>query len=271
MQNILAISPCPNDTFIFHGILSGRIHIPADFIHKLLDIHELNRGVAGENFAFSKVSSVTALRHQDKYSLCSVGAALGYGVGPLLLKAKNAAELGPKARVLAPGDSTTAFALVRHFYPELSSIKHTIFSEIMPALIRGDVDYGVVIHEGRFVYRSFGLECEADLGELWEKRYALPLPLGCLVAHRGVNQEIKGAFEDAVTRSINYSYENRNEALDTMRRYAQELSDSAITAHVDTYVNRWSLDIGSDGRAAFDKLKQVLAEIKPNPDEPEPK
>lgn len=263
MRNILAISPCPNDTFIFHGILSGTISMPADFTFKLLDIHELNQGVAAESFAFSKVSSVTALRHSDKYSLCGVGAALGYGVGPLLLRAKNAAELGPKARVLAPGDSTTAFALVHHFYPELSSIKHTIFSDIMPALIRGDADYGVVIHEGRFVYQSLGLECEADLGELWEKRYALPLPLGCLVAHRGVPLELKGAFEAAVIRSINYSYENRSEALETMRRYAQELSDSAINAHVDTYVNRWSLDIGSDGRRAFEMLNQVLARDKP--------
>ncbi|MFO0003779.1 MAG: MqnA/MqnD/SBP family protein, partial [bacterium] len=100
-----------------------------------------------------------------------------------------------ESKVVAPGPATTAYTLLRHFFPEVSSVRQMVFSEIMPAILRGEADYGVVIHEGRFVYQDFGLECVADLGALWEKRYEVPLPLGCLVAHRRVAREFKSAFE----------------------------------------------------------------------------
>lgn len=254
----VALSPCPNDTFVFHGLLAGKIALPSSVEFELLDIQELNEGLTSERFDICKVSSVAALRHRDTYEVCSVGAALGYGVGPLLVSRPGAVALGAGARVLAPGIDTTAFALMRHFFPKAADVRQVVFSEIMPALVRGDADYGVVIHEGRFVYRSLGLECVADLGGLWEERYRVPLPLGCLVAHRRVAREWKSAFEAAIRASIHYSYEHREHALLTMRTHAQELDDSAIWSHVDLYVNQWSVELGATGEAALMRLRELL-------------
>ena len=258
MSHVVAISPCPNDTFIFHGVLTGRVALPSPVTFELLDIQELNEGIAAERFDLCKVSSVAALRHSATYEVCSVGAALGYGVGPLLVARPGAAPLGERSRVLAPGSATTAFALLRHFFPQAASVSQVVFSDIMPALVRGDADYGVVIHEGRFVYQALGLRCVADLGALWEERYQVPLPLGCLVAHRRVAREWKAAFESAVRASIEYSYAHRDEALATMRAHAQELDDRAIWSHVNLYVNQWSSELGSTGKAAFERLASVM-------------
>lgn len=261
MTPTLAFSPCPNDTFIFHGIIAGRISLPLPMAIELRDIQELNEGMAAERFDLCKVSSVAALKHSETYRICSVGAALGYGVGPLLVSRPGAAPLDSRSRVVAPGSATTAYALLRHFFPQVTSVRQLVFSEIMPALLRGEADYGVIIHEGRFVYERLGLVCVADLGSLWEGRYAVPLPLGCLVAHRRVADAVRGELEDAVRRSLEYSYAHRDEAFRTMRVHAQELDESAIWAHVDLYVNQWSYDLGTEGRVAFDRLSQVVATL----------
>jgi len=255
----LAISPCPNDTFVFHGLISGHVISPEPLSIEFADIQKLNEGMAEERFDLCKVSAVAAIRHSDNYRLCSVGAALGYGVGPLVVARPGATPIGPLSRILAPGEATTAYALFRHFFPEaVSGVKQAVFSEIMPALLKGEADYGVVIHEGRFVYQSLGLECLADLGVLWEQRYSLPLPLGCLVAHRRVGQDVQKDFEDVVRACIDFSYANRVLAYETMKLHAQELDERAIWAHVDLYVNQWSLDLGETGRAAFKRLGDVL-------------
>lgn len=256
----LAISPCPNDTFVFCGLISGQVISHQPLSIELADIQKLNEGMAEERFDLCKVSAVAAIRHSDRYRLCSVGAALGYGVGPLVVARPGAAPIGPLSRVLAPGEATTAYALFRHFFPEaFSGVKQTVFSEIMPALLKGEADYGVVIHEGRFVYQSLGLECLADLGALWERRYRLPLPLGCLVAHKRVSVDTQQLFEKAVRSSIDFSYANRSMAYETMKLHAQELDQNAIWSHVDLYVNQWSLDLGDVGMAAFERLADVCA------------
>lgn len=255
----LAFSPCPNDTFVFHAILAGRVRLPQDMAIELQDIQELNEGCVGQRFDLCKVSSVTALRLAPTYRICSVGAALGYGVGPLLVARPGARPLDAGVRILAPGIDTTAYTLLRHFFPHVTSVQQVVFSEIMPALLRGEADYGVVIHEGRFVYEGLGLTCVADLGALWEDRYALPLPLGCLVAHLRVSSQLQFEFESAVRRSIEYGYAHRDEALETMRAHAQELDERALWAHVDLYVNRWSIELGAEGQAALERLREVVA------------
>lgn len=255
MKFSLAFSPCPNDTFMMHGIMSGEVcddGLELDI--SLLDIQELNTAMRDGRFDFCKVSSVAAMKCLDQYELCSVGAALGYGVGPLLLRRPGAGTIGDRARVLCPGEATTAHALFRSFYPHVGSVEQTVFSDIMPALCRGDADFGVVIHEGRFTYGSFGLELVADLGALWEERWKLPLPLGCLVAHRRVSEPTRKIFESLVKKSIECSYQRREAAFRTMQQYAQELDEKAIWSHVELYVNQWSLDLGDTGREAFKAL-----------------
>jgi 1,4-dihydroxy-6-naphthoate synthase len=258
MNYPLAFSPCPNDTFMMHGIMTDTVKsAELNFDISLLDIQQLNTAMIEERFDFCKVSSVAALGCSDTYEICSVGAALGFGVGPLLLKRPGAPELSALSAVLCPGSLTTAYALLRYFYPGLNAIEQRVFSEIMPALLHKEADYGVVIHEGRFTYQGLGLECVADLGAMWEERYKLPLPLGCFVAHKRVGPKMRAAFEQLVRRSIEYSYSNRDKAYRTMCAHAQELDDAALWSHVDLYVNQWSLELGTTGRAAFDTLRQA--------------
>jgi 1,4-dihydroxy-6-naphthoate synthase len=258
MRYKLGISTCPNDTFMFHALLTGRVQCEGfDLDIELLDQQQLNEGLARGDYAFSKASCFGAVLLRERYELCSSGAALGYGVGPLVLARKGAPPLSAEANVLAPGNLTTACMLFRHFFPQATSISQLVFSEIMPALERADADYGIVIHEGRVTYQESGLSLVADLGDLWEKRYNVPLPLGCIVADRALSAEHRRAFCSAVRRSIEYGYAHREEALPTMRRYAQELGDEVIWKHVELYVNEWSLDLGDKGREAFAILESV--------------
>lgn len=259
MSYSLAISTCPNDTFMFHQFLEERHGDGKNrFEVTLLDIQELNNRIDREEFDFCKVSSVHALRRRDCYTVCRAGASLGFGVGPLLLKRRGAAPLDPNSKVLCPGKGTTATALFRAFYPQADAIEHVVFSDIMPTLASDGADYGVVIHEGRFTYQEFGLEMEADLGSLWEKKHSLPLPLGCIVAHKRLDQSIVESFEQTLRSSISAAYSDRDKAFAVMQKHAQELKPEAIWAHVDLYVNDWSLDLGVEGQQAFDQLEHML-------------
>jgi 1,4-dihydroxy-6-naphthoate synthase len=259
MRYKLGISTCPNDTFMFHALLEGRVRCDGFEIDiELMDVQQLNEGLAKGSFNFSKASCYAAALLEERYEIVPAGAALGYGVGPLLLARAGAIADISRARVLAPGNMTTAFLLFQRYFSQARDVSHAIFSEIMPALERGDADYGVVIHEGRFTYQERGLSLVADLGSLWEREFSLPLPLGCIVGDRSLPKPHREAFASAVRRSIEYAYAHRDEALLTMRRYAQELSDDVIWRHVDLYVNRWSLELGVDGGAAFERFRELV-------------
>jgi 1,4-dihydroxy-6-naphthoate synthase len=261
MRYKAGLSTCPNDTFMFHGLLTGRIEVDGcDIEFELLDIQELNERVARGVFHFSKVSCFAAARLAEGYDRCPVGAALGYGVGPLLVGRPGHRVPIERARIFTPGRDTTAHLLLRAFYPGAQRVEHVVFSEIMPALQRGEVDYGVVIHEGRFTFKEMGLSLEADLGALWEERYQVPLPLGCLILDRRVPVADRLAFSEALRKSIEYGMAHRDEAIVSMRRYAQELSDDVLWRHVDLYVNRWSLELGDEGARAFQVFDRLVVE-----------
>jgi 1,4-dihydroxy-6-naphthoate synthase len=259
MKLSLAVTPCPNDTFIFNGLLTGRIAAPLPVDISLLDIQEINEGMFAERFDLCEVSSVAALRNSACYRICSVGAAVGFGVGPLIVSRHGAGPINSASTVLAPRPATTAYTLLRHFFTEASSVRQLVFSEIMLAILRGEAHYGDVIHEWRFVYKGLGLECVvANLGALWECRYGVPLPLGCLLAHRRMLDHELRQFEGAVRESIRYSYAYPQEALVTMREHAQELDEKAIWSHVELCVNRWSLVPGDEGRGQVCPINIVM-------------
>lgn len=226
---------------------------------ELMDVQQLNEGLAKGVFHLSKASAYAAVRLADRFEICPSGAALGYGVGPLVLARPDAPEDISQARILTPGNMTTANLLFTRYFPSARNVSHVVFSEIMTALVQGTADYGIVIHEGRFTYQESGLTLVADLGALWEKEFSLPLPLGCIVADRSLPQAHREAFSVAMRKSIEYGYAHRDEALTSMRRYAQELSDDVIWRHVDLYVNPWSLELGEEGRRAFDKFEEICA------------
>jgi 1,4-dihydroxy-6-naphthoate synthase len=249
-------------------LLTGAVTSPGlDFEIELLDVQELNdRLVAGE-FDVAKASYHAALLLSDTYCVLPAGSALGFGVGPLLLSRHDCPgprefeqAAGRPPVVLCPGALTTATLLYRMFYPGNGEIRQVVFSEIMPALAEARADYGVCIHEGRFTWQASGLHCAADLGELWEKRTGQPLPLGGILARRDLGQELLDRIGRAIRLSIEYGLSHRQETLDTMRRYAQEFDDDVLFAHVDLYVNRFTIDLDAEGRAAVDRLGQMARE-----------
>ena len=259
MRYTLGISTCPNDTFMFHAILERRIDLHGlEFETSLHDVQELNTLVSQGRLDISKVSCYAAAKMHGTYEIGPAGAAIGFGVGPLLLKRRGAPPLDRNARVLCPGTLTTAGLLYRRFFPDGARAENLIFSEIMPALVEGRADYGVVIHEGRFTYQKLGLELVADLGSLWEAAYRLPLPLGCIVASHHVPKGEREKIHDCVRRSVEYAFANREETLPTMRRYAQELDDGVMWSHVELYVNQWSVDLGTEGRRALETFSALV-------------
>ena len=254
----LGISTCPNDTFAFHGLLARKVTWQGlDFQVELLDVEQLNQRLLQGDFDVAKASFPAAFRLSDQVALLDCGSALGFGVGPLLLAGRNPQPDDASAvRVLCPGAATTATLLYRMFYPNQGTIRQVVFSEIMPALQAGDADLGVCIHEGRFTYQQHGLRCVADLGKRWEQETGCPLPLGGIVGRRSLGRPLLRKVQQILHGSLRYASQHRQEALITMRQYAQELSEEVIFAHVDTYVNEWTESLGTTGRAAVGELQR---------------
>jgi 1,4-dihydroxy-6-naphthoate synthase len=263
----LGISPCPNDTFAFHALLARKIAIAGlELAIELADIEALNLRFARGELDAAKVSFAAALRFGDRCRVLPSGAALGFGVGPLLLARRGMpgaehARIPAGARVLLPGEHTTAHLLFRLFHPEGGHVEHVPFFEIMPALERGDADFGVCIHEGRFTWREHELELVEDLGSSWESRTRAPLPLGGIVVARDLPRELATALDRAIKASIDYAREHREEASATMREHARELSDAVLWAHVELYVTNWTRDMGSTGARALAELARAARAI----------
>jgi len=262
----LGISTCPNDTFAFHGILERRVDPRGlEFDIELLDVEALNRRLFAGEFDVAKASFHAALLLADDLGVLPVGSALGFGVGPLLLASQPGRRPGEPvrvagvtrpARVLCPGAHTTATLLYRLFHPDEGAIDQVVFSTIMPELEAGTADFGVCIHEGRFTWQAHGLALVEDLGEVWERTTSTPLPLGGILARHRLGDDTIQRVIAVLRDSLRYSQAHRDEALGTMRRYAQELADEVVWAHVDLYVNAWTLDLGEVGRAALGTLSE---------------
>jgi 1,4-dihydroxy-6-naphthoate synthase len=255
----VGISPCPNDTFAFHGLMAGAVEVEADVALdvELADVEELNRRVLAGELDIAKTSFHAALAAAGEVRVLPAGSALGRGVGPLLLSAELGAAPGPSARVLCPGRWTTATLLWELFHAGHGVVEQRVFSEIMPALVARRADFGVCIHEGRFTWERHGLGRVEDLGETWERATGAPLPLGGIVARRSVDDATARAVSDAIRRSIEWGRAHRGSALAAMRSHAQELSDDVLWAHVDLYVGEHTLELGDEGRRALDTLSEL--------------
>lgn len=258
MKLRLGISTCPNDTFAFHAILERRIDLEGlEPEFALVDVQELNEGLAAGRFDYAKASFHAALHLADRYGVLSSGSAMGWGVGPLLLAARaDAGPPGPDSRVLCPGGWTTATLLLRCLHPAVTHIEQRIFSGIMPALSNGDADYGVVIHEGRFVYQQAGLTMVEDLGATWERVTGGPLPLGGILGRLDLPDELHARVNRVLVRSIDYARTHSDEVFATMSRYAQELDPRVIWSHVELYVNDYTRELGETGTRALARLTQ---------------
>ncbi len=249
----LYISPGPNDTFMFDAMVNLRIDTEGlDFEVEYHDIEELNaRAMRGEA-EFSKISCAIIPNIADRYTISRSGAALGRGNGPLLVRRKS--EDSALVKIAIPGINTTANLLIKTLLPEITELVPMLFSTIADAIERGEVDGGVLIHEGRFLYAERGLELVADLGLLWESRTSLPLPLGAIAMRNDLDATTRERFERVLSRSIEYAFANPLMSRQFTKSHAQELDDKVIESHIELFVNNYSIDLGEEGRRAIELL-----------------
>jgi 1,4-dihydroxy-6-naphthoate synthase len=248
-------SPCPNDTFAFHALVHGLVDAPFRVEPVLLDIEELNRRAHDRAFDLTKLSVGAFAGVGPSYRLLRSGAALGHGVGPLVVaREPRSLSDAAKGRLAIPGRETTAFRLLRLAAPALGEIVELRYDEILGAVERGDVDAGLVIHESRFTYAEHGLVQVADLGEWWQAETGLPVPLAGICARADLDAELVAAAERAIRASVAHAFAHREASRAYVRAHSQEMSDAVCDAHIRLYVNERSLDLGDDGVRAIERL-----------------
>lgn len=255
MTLTFGFTPCPNDAFAFHALVHGLVPAPFEVEAVLLDIEELNRRAAGAELQLTKLSFGAAAAAGDGYRLLRSGAALGRGVGPLVVaREARPLEKAVAGLIAVPGRETTAFLLLRLAVPALGGVVELRYDRILPAVVAGEVDAGLIIHESRFTYGEHGLVAVADLGEWWEGETGLPVPLAGIFARNDLDPHVVDEAEAAIRASVEYAFAHPEASRDYVRSLSHELSDEVCAAHIDLYVNERSVDIGDEGLVAIDRL-----------------
>ena len=254
----LAYTPCPNDTYLFSAIAAKKIGISGvDFDIKLHDIEDLNRFALEQHYDITKVSCYAYLKLHEHYQLLETGAAFGYECGPLLLDSKplEIKALG-NCRIAFPGELTTAWLLYQLCGLDIGMPFFIPYDEIIPRVVSGEFDCGVIIHESRFTYKTAGLHKLIDLGQWWQEETGLPVPLGCFVMHRNFKQDHIEAFEKLMLQSISESERHDIAANDYIKEHAQETDVEILDRHIRLYVNSFTLELGKQGHAALEALAE---------------
>ena len=264
----LAYSPCPNDTFIFHAWTQGLLAGAPAVVERLEDIDTLNGLAAAGGADVIKVSFYAFGRLRDRYALLHSGGALGRGCGPLIVARKDSplrpteanggmallADDLSRVRVAIPGELTTAALLSGLFTGSGRRRVVMSFDRIMPAVAAGEVDAGVIIHEGRFTFGSYGLRRLVDLGAWWESTTGLPIPLGGIAVSRALRPEAQERVDRAVRESVTYARANPEASREYVAAHSQEIDPVVCQAHIDLYVNDASVDYGPEGEEAIERL-----------------
>lgn len=248
----LGYSFCPNDTFIFYALAHGKIPVPFQLREQLEDVETLNQWAKLAHLPITKISYRAYAEVRDKYIALRAGGALGRGVGPLLVSKQPLAQLKGK-RIGSPGALTTAELLLRLYDPSIEVV-HLRYDQIMPAITAGELDAGLIIHESRFTYAQYGLHAQLDLGAWWEQQTNLPLPLGAILLRRDLAETLGAPLNRAIVDSLQYAYAHPSEPKAYIRRHALEMDDAVMQAHIDLYVNEYSLDVGTEGEQAAQTL-----------------
>ncbi|MCB9080725.1 MAG: 1,4-dihydroxy-6-naphthoate synthase [Lewinellaceae bacterium] len=256
MKLSLGFSPCPNDTFIFDALVHDKIDTEGlSFEVILADVEELNRLAFAGELDITKLSYHAFAHLADQYVLLDAGSALGNNCGPLLIARKPIAlEEVPGLRVAIPGKYTTANFLLGLAFPDLTQKTEYLFSEIERAVLEGEVDAGLIIHENRFTYAEKGLHKVIDLGEFWESTTQMPIPLGGIVTRRALPESIQAKVNRVLARSVAFALDHPKESLPYVRDHAQEMDEEVMYQHIHLYVNDFTRDLGPQGRAAVSHL-----------------
>jgi 1,4-dihydroxy-6-naphthoate synthase len=248
-------SPCPNDTFAFHALTHGLVTAPVPITPVLLDIEELNRRAHEMAFDLTKLSVGAFAGVGERYRLLRAGAALGHGVGPLVVT-RTPMSLAEAVRgpLAIPGRETTAYRLLRLAAPALTNVVALRYDRILQAVASGEVHAGLIIHESRFTYEAHGLHKVIDLGDWWERQTGLPVPLAGICVRSDLPDNLVHGIEQALRASVQYAFDHPEASRAYVRANAQEMSDEVCAQHIALYVNAHSLDIGDDGLAAIERL-----------------
>lgn len=259
MKLTLGFSPCPNDTFIFDALVNNKIDTEGlQFETALEDVQTLNEWAKKGRLDITKLSLPAFFDASTQYTLLESGAALGKGVGPLLIAKKmvNVPDVA-HCSIAIPGVNTTANFLLNFAFPTIANKIPLLFSEIENAVLDERVDMGVIIHENRFTYQQKGLIKILDLGEVWEQRMNLPIPLGCIAIRSSLPQEIKEKADRLIRRSLEHAFAHYPKLPEYVKSHAQEMNEDVMRQHIELYVNNHSLQLGTEGRQAIDKLREI--------------
>ena len=264
MNLSLGFSPCPNDTFIFDALVNKKIDTEGlEFNVVLEDIQTLNVWSNEGRLDISKLSFPAFFQNSGQYEMLNSGAALGKGVGPLLIAKKmvNVPDI-VHSSIAIPGELTTANFLLSFAFPMAKNKTPVLFSGIEDAVLMEKFDLGVIIHENRFTYQQKGLIKICDLGEVWEEKQKVPIPLACIAAKSSLSKDLQNKVSQLIKRSVEYAFSNYPELTDYTREHAQAMDEKVMRQHIDLYVNNYSIDLGEDGRKAIDQLKKVYQELQ---------
>lgn len=265
MKLTLGFSPCPNDTFIFDALINKKIDTEGlEFDVVLQDVETLNQWALEGKLDITKLSFPAYFKSLEYYTLLNAGSALGKGVGPILItdsQQEITNEEINQASIALPGVNTTANLLFSFAYPEAKDKRFMLFSAIEEALVNKETDLGVIIHENRFTYQQKGLRKVKDLGEYWEERMELPLPLGGIAINQWVKRSLALKVNELIRKSLDFAFKNYPLIPDYVKQHSQEMSEDVMRQHIDLYVNNYSLDLGEEGKLAIESLYQVFLEL----------
>jgi 1,4-dihydroxy-6-naphthoate synthase len=258
----LGFSPCPNDTFIFDAMVHGKIDTEGiEFEVFMEDVEALNQRAFAGDIDITKLSYHAFAHLTHHFALLNAGSALGNNCGPLLISGNNMTrDEITGARIAIPGKMTTANFLLGLAFPEAINKQTLLFSDIEDAVLRGDADAGLIIHENRFTYEQKGLVKIIDLGEFWESATGYPIPLGGIVVNRNIPRDVQKKIDRIMRRSVEYAFNNRESVMPFVRCYAQAMEDDVMMSHIGLYVNDFTIDLGDKGKGAVQYMMDVAVE-----------
>jgi 1,4-dihydroxy-6-naphthoate synthase len=255
----IAHSPDSDDAFMFYGLATNKVRVPGfKFTHTLTDIETLNHRAINEAFYDVTAISFHAYPYlQDNYTLMSCGGSVGEGYGPMIVSSRKILRNEvKKLRIAVPGTLTTAYLALKLFAPDIETTV-VPFDKIIPAVVAGEFEAGLIIHEGQLTYANDGLVKLLDLGQWWRETTGLPLPLGGNAIRRSLGAQTMLTTTNALRDSIQHALDNRDAALAYAMQFARDLDTTLANRFVGMYVNDRTLNYGEDGKDAIRKLLEM--------------
>jgi 5,8-dihydroxy-2-naphthoate synthase len=254
----VAHSPDSDDAFMFYGLATSKVRVPGlSFKHTLCDIETLNQAARKGVYDLTAISFHAYPYVQQDYALLSCGGSVGEGYGPMIIATRGfSLEHIKRVLVAVPGKLTTAYLALQLFAPGIET-EVVAFDQIIPQVVAGKYDAGLIIHEGQLTYAKSGLQKIIDLGQWWRQTTGLPLPLGGNAIRRSLGAETIAQVANALRQSIQYALDHREPALEYANQFARDLDAASADKFVGMYVNQRTLDYGDDGRHAIRRLLEM--------------